>query len=146
MKNFCKENSIRSLQQCNTFTNLHQTIQFFLYYFLFLVNSLCPWFHGKLRNYFRIKLARRCCCRNSYILAVSLVIVFPFSLVLCGWSHLGYSSCFNCAESSDMSFPLTSTPNWLWLSLGIFCIPIIFWFLHSLATSHCSASYYYFKR
>lgn len=31
LKNFYKESSIRSLQQCNTFTNLHQIIQFFFF-------------------------------------------------------------------------------------------------------------------
>lgn len=31
LKSFCKENNIGSLQQSNSFTNLHQIILFFLY-------------------------------------------------------------------------------------------------------------------
>lgn len=92
---FCKESRIRFLQQSLTPLLIYIRLSiFFISIFSFqLIHSI---------------LAGRHCCRNRYVLQVFLVIVFSFPLVLSGWSGLGCSSCFNCAEFPDMSFSLTS--------------------------------------
>lgn len=106
---FYKERSIKSLQQSLTPLLIYIKLSvFFLTIFSFqLMHSMLA-FMANYGTIFRIKLIGRHCYSNRYVLQISLVIMFPFSLVLSGWSQLGCSSCFNCAQSSDNYFSLTS--------------------------------------